>query len=125
MKQEEKQIVVFFKRGTMVESTKLAAKLSERFPGLLDPIVLPINEKDLSQPLVIFNRGIFNLTITLTDMSFIYKANKHKDYFSIIVDILTCLEELDYSFERLGYLSTIFHDRKDKEKCEALRKTPG
>ncbi len=116
MKQEEKQIVLFFKRGTMIESPQLAAKLNEKFPALLDPIVLPVNEKDLSQPLVIFNRGIFSLTISLTDMSIIYKADKHKEYFNTVVEIIECLEELDYSFERLGYLSTIFHDRKDKEK---------
>ena len=87
MKQEEKQIVLFFKRGTMIESPQLAAKLNEKFPALLDPIVLPVNEKDLSQPLVIFNRGIFSLTISLTDMSIIYKADKHKEYFYTVVEM--------------------------------------
>ena len=116
MKQEEKQIVVFFEKGTKVDGASLAAKLSEKFKELGDPIVLPVNENDLAQPLIIFNRGELELSVSVFDVNIIYAKKNHEKFYNLIVDILSFFEELDYYFERLGYITTIFHSKKEKQK---------
>lgn len=112
---EEKQLVLFFSKGTKVESATLAAKLNEKFPILKDPAVIPFNANNPGQPLVIFNQGPISLTIGIADVSFIYESAKHKEYYDTIMDVIECFEELDYSFERFGYISTILHTKKERE----------
>lgn len=112
---DEKQIVLFFNKGTVVDNTQLAAKLSSKFSILGNAIVLPFNQKDPGQPLIIFNQGPISLTVNIADISFIYNSDKHKEYFDIVVDIIEYFEDLDYSFERLGYISTFLHSKKEKE----------
>jgi hypothetical protein len=112
---DEKQLVLFFKKGTEVDGTDLAAKLSKKFEFLKDPIVLPFDSKNPNQPLVIFNRGIISLTIGIVDVSFVYNSEVHKEMYDDIMDIILYLEDLDYSFERMGYISTFLHSKKDKE----------
>ncbi len=112
---DEKQIVLFFNKGTVVDNTQLAAKLSSKFSILGNAIVLPFNQKDPGQPLIIFNQGPISLTVNIADISFIYNRDKHKEYFDIVVDIIEYFEDLDYSFERLGYISTFLHSKKEKE----------
>lgn len=113
---EEKQLVLFFSKGTKVESASLAAKLSEKFAELKDPAVIPFNPNNPSQPLIIFNQGPISLTVNVTDISFIYTSENHKKYYDTIMDIIECFEYLDYSFERLGYISTILHTKKERDK---------
>ena len=113
---EEKQIVLFFNKGTRVDNTQLAAKLSEKFKILGDAIVLPFNEKDITQPLIIFNQGPMSLSVNATDVNIIYNADKHKEFYQLVVDIVSYFEDLDYYFERLGYISTLINTKKDKEK---------
>ena len=113
---DEKQIVLFFSKGTRIDNTQLAAKLNSKFSVLGNAMVIPFNQNDPGQPLIIFNQGPISLTVNVADISFIYNADKHKEYFDIVVEIIEFFEDLDYSFERLGYISTILHDKKDKEK---------
>ncbi|MBR4260607.1 MAG: hypothetical protein IKQ33_01445 [Clostridia bacterium] len=113
---EEKQLVLFFSRGTEVDSTNLAAKLKNKFDELGDPAVIPFNPNNPNQPLIIFNHGLINLTVGISDISFIYNSENHKKYYDTVMDIIECFEDLDYSFERLGYISTLIHTKKEKEK---------
>ncbi len=71
---DEKQLVLFFSKGTKVDGPELAAKLSKKFEFLQDPIVLPFDSKNPQQPLIIFNRGIISLNVGIGDVSFIYNS---------------------------------------------------
>lgn len=113
---EEKQIVLFFSRGTEINNTQLAAKLSSKFEILGDAIVIPFNPQNPRQPLIIFNQGKIKLNITITDVSFIYFAEDHKELFETVINMIEYFEDLDYSFERFGYISTHFHSKKEKDK---------
>ena len=113
---DEKQLVLFFNKGTRVDGPDLAAKLSKKFDFLKDPIVLPFDPKNPNQPLVIFNRGVVNLTIGIVDVSFVYNSEIHKEMYDDIMDIILYIEDLDYSFERMGYISTFLHSKKEKDK---------
>ena len=113
---DEKQLVLFFDKGTQVDGTDIAAKLSKKFDFLGDPIVLPYDPKNPNQPLVIFNRGIVSITIGIVDVSIIYNGEHHKEMYDDIMDVILYLEDLDYSFERMGYISTFLHSKKEKEK---------
>ena len=113
---DEKQLVLFFKKGTEVDGADLAAKLSKKFEGLKDPIVIPFNPNNPRQPLIIFNQGPINLNIGYSDVSFIYNREVHKLIYEVIIEIVEYFEELDYSFERMGYISTFLHNKKTKEK---------
>ena len=117
---DEKQLVLFFREGSLIDGADLAAKLGKKFEFLNDPIVLPFDQKNPNQPLIIFNRGIINLTIGISDVSFVYNSEVHKDMYDDIMDIIEFLEELDYSFERMGYISTFLHTKKDKENFKKI-----
>lgn len=113
---DEKQLVLFFKEGAQIDSAQLAAKLESRFSLLGQPLVIPFNRAKIDQPLVIFNQGILKLTVNISDISFIYNSEDHKKLFDVVIEIVECFEELDYSFERMGYISTFLHSKKEREK---------
>ena len=113
---DENQLVLFFKNGTKVDSVSLAKELKDNFSLLGDPVVLPFNPNNTREPLIIFNRGKINLTVGVNDVSFIYYANDNKELFNTIIEIVECFENLDYSFERMGYVKTILHSKKEREK---------
>lgn len=112
---EEKQIVLFFRKGTMVNGPELALKLSSKYNFLGAPTVIPFNPKDPSQPLVIFNQGIIEFTVSITDINIIYKSKNHEKLYDDIISIIEYLEELDYSFDRMGYITTVMHSKKERE----------
>lgn len=112
---DENQLVLFFRKGTKVENVSLAAELKEKFPILNDPVVLPFNPNNIREPLIIFNKGKINLTVGISDVSFIYYANENKELFKTIIEIIECFENLDYSFDRMGYVKTILHTKKERE----------
>ena len=113
---DEKQLVLFFTKGTKVEGMDLASKLSTKFSILGQPAVIPFNPNNLGQPLIIFNQGIVSLTVNATDISFIYNSEEHSKLYDDIMDIIEYFEYLDYTFERMGYISTILHSKKEREK---------
>ena len=113
---DENQLVLFFKNGTKVDSVSLAKELKDNFSLLGDPVVLPFNPNNTREPLIIFNRGKINLTVGVNDVSFIYYASDNKELFNTIIEIVECFENLDYSFERMGYVKTILHSKKEREK---------
>lgn len=117
---DEKQLVLFFRKGTNIDGADLAARLNKKFDFLKDPVVLPFNPNNPGQPLILFNRGIINLAITVTDVSFIYDKETHKEMYDTIMEVVEYLEELDYSFERMGYISTFLHSKKEKEKFKSI-----
>ena len=113
--ENEKQLLLFFKKGLTLDATLLAAKLKSKFDILGDPTVIPYSANNPGEPLVVFDRGEINLTVTISDVSFIYHTDKEKEIFDIIIEIIECLEELDYSFVRMGYVSTYVHSKKERE----------
>lgn len=112
---DEKQLVLFFSKGTKVDNTILAAKLKEKFDILKDPIVIPFNPNNPEQPLIIFNRGEISLTVGAIDVSIIYDKKIHKEVYDTVIEIIELFENLDYSFERMGYISTFLHSKKERE----------
>lgn len=116
---DEKQLVLFFSKGTVVDGVELAAKLSSKFSFLGQPVVIPYNANNPDQPLIIFNQGIISLTVNPNDISFIYKSEEHSKLYDDIMDIIEHFEYLDYSFERMGYISTFLHSKKEREKFKS------
>lgn len=117
---DEKQLVLFFRKGTEIDNTDLAAKLNKKFDVLKDPVVIPFSPNNPGQPLIIFNRGILKLNVSITDISFVYDREVHKEMYDTIIEIIEFFEELDYSFERMGYISTFLHSKKEKEKFKDI-----
>lgn len=116
----EKQLVLFFRQGTEINNVELASKLNSRFDCLKDPIVLPFNENNPSQPLIIFERGDIKLSINISDVAFSYDRKIHNDIYDTIIDIVDYFEELDISFERMGYITTFIHDKTFKDDFKKL-----
>ena len=112
----EKQLVLFFSKGTSVDGASLAAKLSSKFLFLGQPAVIPFNQNNPGQPLIIFNQGAINLTVTIKDVSIIYNSEDHSKMYDEIIDLVEYFEYLDFSFERMGYITTILHTKKEREK---------
>lgn len=112
---DEKQLVLFFSKGTEVDGVELAQKLSAKFSILGSPAVIPFNPNNPGQPLIIFNQGAINLTVTVADVSFIYNREEHKKLLDEVMDIVEYFENLDLSFERMGYISTFLHTKKERE----------
>lgn len=113
--EDEKQLVLFFSKGTEIDNVQLAAKLNSKFSLLGNPAVIPFNRANPEQPLIIFNQGVVNLTVSINDISFIYPSKEHNKVFESVIEIIGYFEDLDYSFERMGYISTYLHSKKDRE----------
>ena len=112
---DEKQLVLFFRKGTEIDNTLLASNLSSKFPTLKDPIVLPFDENNPGRPLVAFEQGTIKLSIYISDISFAYLGEEHKNVYDTVIEIIEYLEYLDLSFERMGYITTFLHNEKEKE----------
>ena len=111
--EDERQLVLFFSRGSEIDNVQLAAKLNSKFGLLGAPIVIPFNKAKPDQPLIIFNQGFVNLTVNATDISFIYPSSRHEEIYNSLIEIVEYFEYLDYSFERMGYISTFLHTKKE------------
>jgi len=111
----ERQIVLFLKKNTNFNQTQIAAKLNEKFSELGNPIILPSNEKEPNQPLIIFNQGILNLTINYNDVSFVFFEENKENVEKLIYEIINILEDYSLDFVRFGYVSTYLGTKKERE----------
>ena len=102
----ERQLVLFLKKGSKFNQTQVAAKINEKFEELGNPAILPVNDKNPMQPLIIFNQGIMNITMNYNDVSFIFLEENFEKCFNLIIDIMDLLDDLSFDFVRLGYVST-------------------
>ncbi len=112
---DEKQLVLFFRNKEVIDNANLAAKLKSKFDILKDPLVVPFNPAKLDQPLILFNQGDLKLAVNLNDISFVYNRELHNKLYGVVMDIVEFFEELDYSFERMGYISTYLHSKKERD----------
>lgn len=112
----ERQLVLFLKKGNEFNPTNLASSIYNKFNQLGDPIILQPNQNDPNQPLIIFNRGVFGLNINHNDISFVMFEENYKKYFDLVIEIMSFLEDEDLSFVRMGYISTFLSDEKTREK---------
>ena len=110
----EKQIVLFLAKNTDYNEVQLAAKLNENFPDLGSPITIPFNEKNPGAPLIVFNKGVMNLSMNYNDVSFIYNRETEKENDILMLEIVSFLEEL-LRFVRLGYVTTYNHTKVERE----------
>ena len=111
---DEKQIVLFFEKNTTYNEVQLAAKLNEKFPELDSPITMPFNGQNVSSPLIVFTKGKINLTLNYNDVSFIYNRENEEENDNLFLEIMEYLEE-DFSFSRLGYVTTYNHTEKERK----------
>lgn len=109
----EKQIVLFLRKGTFFNEVQVAAKINEKFSDLGIPVILPYDEKKSDSPLIVFNKGIIKLGINYNDVTFVYDDGS---VIESILDIIEYLEELDFTFVRFGYISTYIRTKKEKDK---------
>ncbi len=112
---DEKQLVLFFRKDTKIEGAILAAKLVNKFSILGAPTVVPFNINKPGQPQIIFNQGKINLNISNFDVSFLYNSEEHEELFKVVIEIIEYLEDMDYFFERMGYVSSFFHTKKERK----------
>ena len=116
----EKQIVLFLKKNSNFNQTQIAAKINEKFIELGNPIILPINNKDLSQPLIIFNQGIINLTMNYNEVSFVLLEENYDKCFETMIEIIELLQYFSMDFVRLGYISTFIGDTLQKDNFKNI-----
>lgn len=116
----EKQLVLFFRQGTEIDNVDLAAKLHSKFELLGEPIVLPFNQNNPVQPLIAFQNNEIKLTVNISDVSIIYPEEIHKNVYDNVIEIVEYFEELDCSFERMGYISSFLHDKKSQDKFKKI-----
>ncbi len=113
---DEKQFVLFFANGLKIDNTQLAAELAKEFPQLGQPAVFPFDRTKMDRPLIIFNQGKLKLNVTVSEISFIYNSEDHSKMLKEVKEIIEFFEDEDFSFERMGYISTILHTKKEKNK---------
>lgn len=111
----ERQIVLFLKKNTSFNQTQIAAKINEKFSELGNPVILPPNDKDPNQPLIIFNQGLLNLTLNYNDVSFVFFEENKDKVEELMYEIITMLEDYSLDFVRFGYVSTYLGTKKEKE----------
>lgn len=112
----ERQIVLFLKKGSTFNQTQIAAKINEKFIELGNPIILPLNDKDINQPLIIFNQGIINITMNYSEISFVFLEEKYSECFKMMIEIIDLLNDFDLDFIRFGYISTYIGTSSNRKK---------
>ncbi len=112
----EKQIVLFLNNNIEFSEIKLANELFDSFPELEAPITIPYDSNKPNNPLIIFNRGIMQLTMNRNDVSFIFNDEHSKECLELIEGIMDKLDDNRITFMRLGYVSTYMHSAKEKTK---------
>ena len=110
----EKQIVLFLAKNTSYNEVQLAARLNENFPDLGSPMTIPFDEKNPNAPIIVFNKGVINLTMNYNDVSFIYNRETEKENDVLMLEIVSFLEE-SLRFVRLGYVTTYNHTKVERE----------
>ena len=111
----EKQLVFFLKPNTSFSEVQFAAKINERHPEMGNPITVPYDENNPKNPLIVFNKGIMSFTINRHDASFVFNETDEKECMEIISDILELSDDYGIEYNRLGYISTHIHTKKEKE----------
>lgn len=111
----EKQLVLFFKKGTVYNPIQVAARLNDKFTDLGIPLSIPFDMNNPSQPLIIFNKGVMDLSMNYNDMVFNF-SEESDNCFAEVVKIVEFLEEMDLDFVRFGYVSTFIRTKKDRVK---------
>ena len=108
---DDKQIVLFLKKGTTFNQVQIAARLNEKFSELGIPITLPIDEKNPNAPLIVFNKGLVEISMNYDTLSFIYDRGS-KDARDISIKVTEFMENENIEFVRFGYVSTYIRTKK-------------
>lgn len=112
--QNEKQIVLFLEKNMEFSEIKIASEIYEKYSELNSPITIPYESDKPNNPLIIFNRGVLQLTMNRNDLSFIFKMDDEKRCMEIIEGVIDLLDDNRITFNRIGYVSTYIHTKKDK-----------
>ena len=111
---DEKQIVLFLEKNIEFSEVKIASEIYEKYPNLNSPITIPYDKDKPNNPLIIFNRGVMQLTLNRNDLSFIFKKEDEKTCMDIIEGVIDLLDDNRITFNRIGYVSSHIHSKKDK-----------
>lgn len=108
------QVVLFIKGGTLYNPKKIANKIQDKIPELGTPLHLPLNKEEYSAPLLIYkeNRQI-NFSASLNTISVLYEEENERKNKGIILEIMDIFESEDITFDRIGYISTKGHTLKE------------
>ncbi len=112
--QNEKQIVLFLEKNTEFSEIKIASEIFEKYPVLNSPITIPYESDKPNNPLIIFNKGLMQVTMNRNDLSFIFKGDDAKECMDIIEGIMDLLDDNRIEFIRIGYVSSYIHTKKEK-----------
>lgn len=108
---EEKKIVLFLEKDENINEKELVAKLEEKYPKLGKALILPNNINGKAS-IIVFNRGIMNLTISKKSISFTFERND-KDAYELFLEITAYFDE-DFDFSRLGYVTSYKHTNEER-----------
>lgn len=111
----EKQVVLFLKPNTIFNQTQIAAKMTEKFSELGNPMILPPNDNDKAQALIIFNQGVMNVSINYNDVSMVFFEEEKDACNKLVVDLIDFFTDYSFDFVRMGYISTFLNGKKERE----------
>ncbi len=105
---DTKEIILYFKESTLYQPLDVAKEMSNRYPELGRPLVLPKSDNS-KVPLILFNEnGDFKMQANYTLLSIVVNHNYFDHLATLIFDMVDTLSEFNCEFERIGYISNIF-----------------
>ena len=105
-----KEIVIFFKDITNFSALDVASDLKSRMPEILDPIIFPESDKN---PIFIFNQNQdIKIEVDKKCVRLGLRSKYFKSLSTVVFDIVDAFESVGCSFNRIGYVTSIFLSEK-------------
>ena len=104
------QLVLFFKDGSVYNPEVVAAKISEKYSEIGNPILLPINTdapKEADIPFIVFNQNPnFQITSNFNDVRIVLQSDFIDKLEEIVFGVFDVYNKEKLVFTRIGYIPT-------------------
>lgn len=115
---DTKEIVLFFNKEDKFVPLDVAKEISERYPELGNPVIIP-EMPNKSTPLIVFKENNeFQLQVTKNALTLVLCHNYFKNITTITFDMVDVFESFDVSFGRIGYIASNFLAPQYVEKAK-------
>lgn len=112
------QLVLFFKEGSVYNPAMVAAKISEKYSEIGNPILLPINTdapKEADIPFIVFNQNPnFQISSNFNDVRIVLQADFIDKLEKVVFDVFDIFNKEKLVFTRIGYIPTNLYNEECK-----------
>lgn len=116
---DTKEVVLFFNEGSSFNPLDIAKEIINRIPDVGDPIIMPTNNSNNNLPIVMFSTNVdIKIQINRISVNILVTDKYFESLTSFTFDLIDLFEDNKCSFNRLGYITSLFMSPKEAEILE-------